>query len=224
MKNLIKTGVLLLLATFVFSCSENKTENLQEENIAAEIHNSDSYKRAYIKSVELINEQYVLNREKALKNGLSEIQISEIENQLLEVNTLINDTREYKNYELDIVDPKSIDIEEFIEESEETSNYDPTLMRSGTIFTNSTAVKVVSLGFNTDRLCRFRYKGNVALLSAHTVGTKALGDWKYITTTRFNTGMLYPTNLTFDATYTNAWISYRTSDPRGGLCNYETMN
>lgn len=231
MKKLLFT----LSFSVLFACSESMPNS--EEDIRNDIaksterlvqKESDDAIQS-LRYIMLRDNRYYLDEEGARKGQISNEIISRVKKDLLDVNKALQEREEFlqKNrqniraYDIELIDFQKIDIDSLKVEYSKRKTAMSASALSGYLSTTGQSERIITV-YNPDNTkAVFTAYGRTAIISFHTFGASStFGGWQY----KDVTGSFAAPVTREISLYTNKdnlRLSYRTSDPKGGVCGYK---
>jgi|SRR5690606_33937790 len=109
MNKILPLSIFSVFVIILMSCGESDSKiTTSVNNKSSTQDKAEAYNTAYINSVEMIDEIYVLDKEKARENGLTESQISEIQEELQHLNSAVIESQKHVESQIKLFKPDSI--------------------------------------------------------------------------------------------------------------------
>ena len=229
MKNLL---IVILSGFLLLSCESSRQDSL--EDIQKEIEKSTS-KFIQSNSDEVINSlkfvilkenRYYLNEIGAQKANTDEKILKKLQTDISDVNKALDDREKFilekkkdiREYEIELIDFQKLNIDSLKQQYHNKNNSVSTI--SGDLSTTGQSERIITVFNPNYTKVSFRGQGRTAIISFHTFGASStFGGWQY----KDGTGS-FATPITREISlYTNndnLRLSYRISDPEGGICSY----
>lgn len=229
MKNLLT----VILSGFLLLSCENTRQNSLED-IQKDVERSTS-KFIQMNSDEVINSlkfvmlkenRYYLDEVSARKVKTDEKILKKLKNDISDINKALDEREKFirenkrniREYEIELMDFQKLNIDSIKHEYHNKNNAISAI--SGDLSTTSQSERIITVFNPSYSKVSFRGQGRTAIISFHTFGASStFGGWQY----KDGTGS-FATPITREISlYTNKdnlRLSYRTSDPEGGICGY----
>lgn len=232
MKNLL---IVLVSGLLLLSCEDSRNNSLEDfqkevqRNTSKFIQSNPEEAINSLKYVILKEDRYYLDETNARKANTNEKIIEKLKKDISDVNKALDERAKFiqenkkniKEYQLELIDFQKIDLDSLKKAYYNKNNSISSI--SGDLSTTSQNQRIITVYNPSYTKVTFRGQGRTALISFHTFGASStFGGWQY----KDGTGS-FATPITRDISlYTNnddLRLSYKTSDPEGGICGY-TLN
>lgn len=231
----MKKIMYVLLGMLFLSCTEPAHESVEDieneisKNTAMLVQSNPENAINSLKFVILRDNRYYLDEEGAKRNKIEPKIINKLKQDLLDVNKALDEREKFlqqskgtiREYEIKLMDFQKMDVDSLKKEYKKSSMLRSATVVSGDLSTSSQSERIITV-YNPDNTkAIFTAQGRTAIVPFHTFGASStFGGWQY----KDGTGS-FSTPITREISlYTNKdnlRLSYRTSDPKGGICGYK---